>query len=199
VIAALPTPLHVAMSNILLPQFVQLQKREGAAAADRFMWQATGWLTAVMIAFFLLVAVTSAWLVPAVYGPAYVGTQHALLVLTLAQVLAGASLPAARALFVMQRPDQVFVSHLVGIVVNIALGIPMVHYWGITGAAYATLTGAALKAVLGMAWYLVQVRREIGAGETVPALPLAGVLTAVRRRRNKVVSVATSANWEEAP
>jgi O-antigen/teichoic acid export membrane protein len=165
VIAALPTPLHVALSNMLLPEFVQLQKRGGVAAADRFVWQATGWLTAVMIAFFTVVAATSSWLVPAVYGDQYLGTQHALVILALAQVVAGVSLPAARALFVMQRPDQVFRSHLVGIVVNIVLGIPMVHWWGITGAAYATLIGAALKACLGVGWYLIHVRSQLGGQE----------------------------------
>ncbi|HEX6962806.1 MAG TPA: lipopolysaccharide biosynthesis protein [Lacipirellula sp.] len=201
VIAALPTPLHVALSNILLPQFVQLQKQGGASAADRFMWQATGWLTAVMVAFFVVVAATSAWLVPAVYGPAYVGTQHALVVLTLAQVIAGASLPAARALFVMQRPDQVFASHLAGIVVNVALGIPMVHYWGITGAAYATLIGGALKALLGMAWYLVQVRREIGAQRATCVMPtmVGPALERAVSRRTKAVSLAAGAAWEETP
>jgi O-antigen/teichoic acid export membrane protein len=150
---------------MLLPEFVQLQKRGGVAAADRFMWQATGWLTAVMVAFFIVVAATSSWLVPAVYGDQYFGTQHALVILTLAQVIAGASLPAARALFVMQRPDQVFSSHLVGIVVNIVLGIPMVHWWGITGAAYATLIGAALKACLGIGWYLLHVRGQLASRE----------------------------------
>jgi O-antigen/teichoic acid export membrane protein len=172
VVAALPTPLHVALSNMLLPEFVQLQKRGGVAAANRFMWQATGWLTAVMVAFFVAVVATSAWLVPAIYGDSYGGTQHALVILTLAQVIAGASLPAARALFVMQRPDQVFTSHLIGIVVNIALGVPMVHWWGITGAAYATLIGAALKAGLGVVWYLIHVtgrlRDEARFAEGIP-------------------------------
>jgi O-antigen/teichoic acid export membrane protein len=174
VIAALPTPLHVALSNILLPQFVQLRRAGGVAAADRLVWQATGWLTAVMAAFFVVVVVTSAWIVPWVYGPAYVGTQQALIVLTLAQVVAGVSLPAARALFVLQRPDQVFASHLAGIVANIALGLPMAYRWGFEGAAYATLVGAVLKAVLGMWWYHVEVRAQLTssrAGASPPPEP----------------------------
>ena len=170
VIAALPTPLHVALSNILLPQFVQLQKQGGVAAANRLVWQATGWLTAVMLLFFVVVSATSAWIVPWVYGPLYVGTQQAVIVMALAQVVAGASLPAARALFVMQRPDQVFTSHLVGIIANIALGLPMVYFWGFTGAAYATLIGAVLKAVLGNWWYYVEVRQQLD-GQRAGASP----------------------------
>ncbi len=163
VIAALPTPLHVALSNILLPQFVQLQKQGGVEAANRLVWHATGWLTTVMLLFFVVVAATSAWIVPWVYGPLYVGTQHAVIVMALAQVVAGASLPAARALFVMQRPDQVFTSHLVGIIANLALGLPMVYLWSFTGAAYATLIGTVLKAALGNWWYYLEVRRQLAA------------------------------------
>jgi O-antigen/teichoic acid export membrane protein len=163
IIAALPTPLHVALSNILLPQFVQEFKQRGAAAADRLMWQATGWLSGVMLAYFGAIVATSAWIVPAFYGGEYQGTQHAVIVLTLAQVFAGASLPAARALFVLHRPDQVFISHLAGIVINLTLGIALLQSWGITGAAYATLAGAVLKAGLGIWWYLGEARRQLAA------------------------------------
>jgi O-antigen/teichoic acid export membrane protein len=169
IVAALPTPLHVALSNILLPQFVQELKQRGAAAADHLMWQATGWLSAVMLAYFAVIVATSAWIVPAIYGGEYEGTQHAVIILTLAQVFAGASLPAARALFVLHRPDQVFLSHLAGIVINLTLGVALVESSGIVGAAYATLAGAIIKAVLGIWWYLAEARRQL-AESTLPAI-----------------------------
>lgn len=169
IIAALPTPLHTALSNILLPQFVQRLKEYGAAGADRLMWAATGWLSGVMVAYFLVIAATGAWIVPWVYGPEYVGTHHAVIILTLAQVFAGASLPAARALFVLHRPDQVFYSHLAGIAVNLTLGAALVNYWGITGAAYATLAGAVLKASLEGRWYLAEARRQMSAAAEAPS------------------------------
>jgi O-antigen/teichoic acid export membrane protein len=165
IIAALPTPLHVALSNILLPQFVQELKQRGAAAADRLMWHATAWLSGVMAIYFAAIVAVSPWIVPAVYGAKYAGTQHALIVLTLAQVFAGASLPAARALFVLHRPDQVFYSHLVGIIINLTLGVTLTRSAGITGAAYATLAGAVLKAGLGLWWYLAEARRQLVLAE----------------------------------
>lgn len=168
IIAALPTPLHTALSNILLPQFVQRLKERGAAGADRLMWSATGWLSGVMVAYFLVVAATGAWIVPAVFGPEYTGTQHAVIVLTLAQVFAGASIPAARALFVLHRAEQVFYSHLAGIAVNLTFGVAFVYSWGITGAAYATLAEAILKAWLGGRWYLAEARRQMNAAAASP-------------------------------
>lgn len=172
IVAALPTPLHVALSNILLPQFVQELKQRGAAAADHLMWQATGWLSGVMLAYFAVIAATSAWIVPTIYGGEYEGTQHAVIILTLAQVFAGASLPAARALFVLHRPDQVFLSHLAGIVINLTLGVALVESWGIVGAAYATLAGAVIKAALGVWWYLAEARQQLAESPAIEIAPL---------------------------
>ena len=194
IIAALPTPLHVALSNILLPQFVQRLKERGAAGADQLMWAATGWLSGVMIAYFLVIAALSGWIVPWVYGPEYTGTQHTVVVLTLAQVFAGASLPAARALFVLHRPDQVFYSHLAGIAVNLSLGAALVNDWGIPGAAYATLAGAALKSCLEVRWYFAEAHRQMTDERTTPARSE----SSGRHRVRRASDVASQPAWEEA-
>jgi O-antigen/teichoic acid export membrane protein len=47
-VASLPTPLHVAISNMLVPQMAHLERRSGLADTDRLVRQATGWLTATM-------------------------------------------------------------------------------------------------------------------------------------------------------
>ena len=81
-IAALPTPLHVAVSNLLIPQFVHAEKEGGVAAAHRLMWQATCWLTAVMLPFCLVVAVLGDRLILWVYGSTFLvvpGVGHALI------------------------------------------------------------------------------------------------------------------------
>ena len=188
IIAALPTPLHVALSNILLPQFVRELKDRGAAAADRLMWQATTWLSGVMLGYFVVVVGVSSWIVPFVYGPKYGGTQHALIVLTLAQVFVGASLPAARALLVLHRPDQVFYSRLAGVVLNMTLGAAFVSQWGIVGAAYATLIGAIVNATLDIVWYQAEARRKLA-----PATPLALTVSSSREQPDEDFIAAESA------
>jgi O-antigen/teichoic acid export membrane protein len=163
VVANLPTPLQNALSNILLPEFAQVERKAGVRAADRLMWQATGWLTAVMTAFLLVVVAFSGALVPLAYGDEFTGTAHPLVVLALATWLTGVSLPSARALLVLKRPDQVCWAHLAGILVNFAIAWPLIVSWGVVGAAYAALFGAALKAGLGGWWYLVEIRKQLSA------------------------------------
>jgi O-antigen/teichoic acid export membrane protein len=161
VVASLPLPLHHALSNMLVPELVHLQHREGVRSARRLMRQATGLLTGVMFAFFLAVAVLSGSLLPWIYGDkfaGFAGTAQTLIVLAAAQLINGASLPASRALLVFRRPKEIFTAQVVGIVANLALGVPMVAYWGIVGAAYATFTGSALRAGLIAWWYVQQVR-----------------------------------------
>lgn len=171
-VASLPTPLHVAISNMLVPQMAHLERRSGLMETDRLVRQATGWLTATMMAYAAVVILFSAQLVPWIYGEKFTNTQHPLIVLVLAWAITGATLPAARALLVIKRPDQMLWSQLAGIAVNLALGLPMVYQWGAAGAAYAALFGSAIKGVLGNWWYATGVRRLLDdeRGKTSPHL-----------------------------
>ena len=202
-IAALPTPLHIAVSNLLIPQLIHAEKTGGVAAAHRLMWQATAWLAAVMAPFCLVVAIFGDRLVLWGYGSKFLGVAgigHALLVLALSQLLNGVSLPAARALFALRGADKAFVSQMIGIVVNLALGLPMVERWGIVGAAYASLIGSALKAVLAAWWYAQGVRRE-AALEVAPVIdesPAPFDRTA-RNRNRRLVTAGAVAGEEDAP
>jgi O-antigen/teichoic acid export membrane protein len=162
-VAALPMPLHVAFSNVLVPQLAHVHKRQGPRHTDQLVFQATRWLTAAMIAYAAPVILLSGHLVSWFYGSEFTGTQHPLIVLVLAWSLAGATLPWARALVVIDRPDQMFYSYLAGIATNMVLGVPMVAAWGAPGAAYAALVSTVVKSSLDGYWYRAEIRRQIAA------------------------------------
>jgi len=158
-VASLPTPLHVAVSNMLVPQLAHVERRSGLLEAGRLVRQATGWLTAIMVGYSAAVILVSDRLVPWIYGAEFTNTQHTLIVLVIAWAITGATLPAARALLVIDRASQTFWSQFAGIAVNLALGVPMVAVWGAPGAAYAALIGSALKGGLSSWWYVDGMRR----------------------------------------
>jgi O-antigen/teichoic acid export membrane protein len=158
-IATLSGPLQIAVSNILLPQFAAAEEQKRLADADRLMWQATAWMTLVMTLFTLVVGSVSGSIVPRLYGSEFVGTQWPLVLLLVAQLISAASMPAARALVALQRPDLDFVCQLAGIVLNLAAGVPLVLEWGITGAAWSGVLAAMTKAALTAVFYT----REIHA------------------------------------
>jgi O-antigen/teichoic acid export membrane protein len=112
-----------------------------------------------MVAYSAVVVGLSAHLVPWIYGDRFTGTQHPLIVLAIAWAITGATLPAARALLVIKRPDQMLWAQLAGIGANVALGVPMTVLWGAAGAAYAALAGSAVKGALSYWWYAVGVQR----------------------------------------
>ncbi len=175
-VAALPTPLHVAISNMLVPQMADAEQRSGLIETDRLVRKATWWLTVSMVAFAAAVIPVSAHLVGWIYGAQFTGTQHPLIVLVIAWAITGATLPAARALLVIKRADHMLWSQLAGIAVNLLLGAPMLWKWGITGAAYAALLGTIVKGGLGCWWYAVGVRRliaEQGPSEQPPTSQIA--------------------------
>ena len=203
-IAGLSGPLQIAISNLLLPQFAAAAAKGGAAAADRLMWQATAWLVAAMTLFTLAVGGVSGSIVPWLYGSEYLGSQTPLVLLLLAQLVIAASLPAARALVALRRPDMDFVSHAAGIAINLTAGLPLVLWWGITGAAAAGLLGATVKAALTAVFYTREMRaRRSDASWGAPALseptvtPPPARLAAVGMRPASYAATGAGKAWAE--
>jgi O-antigen/teichoic acid export membrane protein len=203
-IATLSGPLQIALSNLLLPQFAAAEDKGGVAAADHLMWQATAWITLVMAAFTLVMASMSAHLTPWIYGPEYVGTQTTLVLLLLAQLIAAAAMPAARALVALRRPDLDFACQASGIALNLAAGVPLVVAWGIQGAAMSGLVAAAIKASLTAVFYKREVNRRLAAStaavaesrlETAPELAPA---IAKPARSRRPIAAALSLSEEPA-
>jgi O-antigen/teichoic acid export membrane protein len=162
--AAFPMPLHVAFSNMLVPQLAHVYRRQGPRQVDSLVRQAIGWLSLAMAAYATAAILLSGHLVGWLYGPKFIGTQHPLIVLVLSWSLAGATLTWARALVVVDRPDLMFYSYLAGIASNAVLCVPLVVAWGAAGAAYAALASTAIKSGLDRLWYGAEIRRQC-AGE----------------------------------
>lgn len=204
-IATLSGPLQIALSNILLPQFAAAEDKGGVAAADHLMWQATAWITLVMAAFTLMLVVVSRNLVPWIYGPEYVGTQMTLVLLLAAQLVAAASMPAARALVALERPDLDFCCQAAGIVLNLAAGLPLVLWQGITGAAISGLLAAGIKAVLTAVFYMREINRRLGAeaatvdGDRQFANGTPASQRSAARRLRPAVAAAAVPAWSEEP
>jgi O-antigen/teichoic acid export membrane protein len=163
-VAALPTPLQVGISHLIVPQLAHVDRRGGLVATDRLVRQASLWLSAAMIAYAAAVYMVSERVVPWIYGDQFHNTQHCLMVLVMSWAIAGTALPVARALLVLKLPDRGFWANLAGIIANLALGMPFVMRWGATGAAYSALIGSVLAAGLACAWYVIEVRRRFGNG-----------------------------------
>jgi len=159
-VAGLSGPFQIAISNLLVAQFAAADHKGGVAATDCLVWRATTWITAAMSTFTLALILVSGELVPWIYGAEYVGTQLPLVLLLVAHLVTALALPAARALFVLGRSDLDFACHAIGTVVTIVAGVPFVFWWGISGAAVASLLGSAIKAVVNLLLYHREVRRR---------------------------------------
>jgi hypothetical protein len=105
-------------------------------------------------------------------------------------------------LFALQRAQEVFTAQIIGILVNLALGVPMVYYRGIVGAAYASLIGSALKAGLGAWWYAAEIKRwrselsqpPVESTPEEPPLP-----TAPKRRKRSLTTVSSVNSADPLP
>jgi O-antigen/teichoic acid export membrane protein len=146
-VAALASPLLIALSNIMVPQIVREEEQGGVEAVQLYVRRATIWMVLCMGAYAALLCTVSGAIVPWLYGPEFTGTGHTLVVLAISQVFLGLGVPSARALMALRRPDKVFWAQLISFAITLALSVPLIAWLGAVGAAYAFAVGAAVKLV----------------------------------------------------
>jgi O-antigen/teichoic acid export membrane protein len=171
-VAALASPLLIALSNIMVPQIVREEELGGVEAVQLYVRRATIWMVPCMGAYAALLCAVSGAIVPWLYGPEFNGTGHTLVVLAISQVFLGLGVPSARALMALRRADHVFWAQLLSFAMTIVLSVPLIVWLGAVGAAYAFAVGAAVKLVATYWSYNGLVRTRLQ--QTGVASPAAG-------------------------
>lgn len=160
-VAALASPLLIALSNIMVPQIVREEEQGGVGAVQLYVRRATIWMVLCMGAYAGFLCAVSGNIVPWLYGPEFTGAGPTLVVLAVSQVFLGLSVPSARALMVLRRPNQVFWAQLISFALTIVLSAPMIVWLGALGAAYAFSIGAVVKFIATYWWYHRLVRNRL--------------------------------------
>jgi O-antigen/teichoic acid export membrane protein len=139
--------LHVegALALLLTPALVRA-RLSGRLRAEATL--ATGILVALSLLYAPLVIAFGTELVRLLFGAQYRLDSTQLWLVATIPVAAATSLAAGSVLRALERPDLVLRSYLVTAVVAVAVGLPMVFAWGITGALGSILLSTATTALL---------------------------------------------------
>jgi O-antigen/teichoic acid export membrane protein len=110
------------------------------------------------------------------FGPEFEFAAPALSIMMLFPVMTGTNGLRAAAVIAIDRPLNATFAQVAGLVVKLAVIVPLTMAWGITGAAIAGLTGPLTVNI----WLAVVVRRHLGLGPTQlwPPRHTAGVVLA---------------------
>ncbi|MEM7294670.1 MAG: polysaccharide biosynthesis C-terminal domain-containing protein, partial [Pseudomonadota bacterium] len=159
-IILLSNPLFLGMSNILDPRLSRAFNDGGCAELERVVKKVTVIMGVVIGAFALFLIVLGEWLVALFYNnPAYAGNGHMISVLAISLVFSGLTIAASLGLRPLERTDLAFVGKMADFAVVIALFIPLIHYWGMLGGAYAMLVASLFSWVLRRVLFYRELRR----------------------------------------
>lgn len=150
----LSNPFVLALGNLLGPWTARARAEGGAAAVRRVVvWSALG-LTAVMGAFFGVIAVVGGTVVELLYGPGYAGHEITLVALAVAFAAAPAGVAADHGLRALSRPRVAFTGSVIGLAVTTAGAALLIPHLGIAGAACGYLAGACASTAVRLVAFL---------------------------------------------
>lgn len=141
-------PLVLGFNNYFRPKIIKVRADKGVSAMDRLVRHACLILGCAAALFILFVFIAGEWLIRAIYGAEFsgLGTIVAIISISTLPVFAGA--PLQLGTLAMNKPQINPQFHAASLVTTIAIGTPLVFFFGETGAAFgyalATTAGGAV-------------------------------------------------------
>ncbi len=138
-------PFLMGITNFLGPQAAHAYA-EGRPALNRIVRRFTVLAFAAMCGFFVAILFLGEWLLRLIYDGKYSGHGSTVTILALHYVLASLNRPVNCGLMAIERSDVVFRSYLLAGAVTLGLGVPLVYFVGVNGAAWALVATTAVTA-----------------------------------------------------
>jgi len=140
-IIGITNPIVVGVQNFLGPSIAHASAGGDFAALRRHVLKAAATLTTALLPVFAPLLLFGGWLVVLVYGESYAGDGPAVCGLTLSALAGGLTFVFSRALFAVERAQTDFWANVVSLAVLLAVGLWLVDFYGVTGAAFGLLLG----------------------------------------------------------
>ncbi len=141
-VAMLFNPVILGIGNVLAPKASRAQAEDGPAEVRRVIWKTTLLLGLAQTFFTIIVMLGGSFALHLLYDePVVPGEQWLITVLALALLSGGISFAAENGLWVIERPDMIFKSRLLGLILTVGATLALVPIWGVIGAAVGLLVG----------------------------------------------------------
>lgn len=139
-ISMLSNPLFLAMANVFGPR-TALARQESLTALRQEMIKSAGILMLAMGLFTFGIFLLGRHLMQVLYGVDFVVDQTVLCLLALTIFAGGPGMVADHGLRALEKPVYAFYSSLSGLIVTAILCLILAHFYGVLGAALASLLG----------------------------------------------------------
>jgi len=180
-ISSLPNPFLVGLTNYARPAIIRTYTERGWA----MLLRQTKWLAAAFVLPVLLFAaiaiVKGGWVLTLIYGPALQWAAGSLSWTILALVAIAAGAPLQLLMLAIHRPQAIFHLHVGEVVATYVIGLPLVIWFGLIGAAIGYMMTALAGAAVLLALFLNECRRRARTPATGTESEAFGSLTATAR------------------
>lgn len=147
-LVALSNPVLLGFGNYLGPKIAHIQGGDGVLAMRRYVYRSSFRFVALLLPFALLVWFYGDFLIKHLYGPGFIGHEVVIRILAVNVLLLGAIFSITRGFFVLQRADIDTYVNIIAIAALFLLGLPMVRWYGVVGAAIGLTATAALTGIV---------------------------------------------------
>ncbi|MBX3434806.1 MAG: lipopolysaccharide biosynthesis protein [Pirellulales bacterium] len=135
------------VTNYLRPLTIGAYVQGGAGPMLRVMWQGIGLFVVTLGTIAVALWFVGGWLLATVFKPEYAVAGPALAVLGLGSAITAVGMTVSNALSAVHDTRSQFWGEVITMVVTLATAVPLVHAFGVTGAAWSLLAGAAASLV----------------------------------------------------
>lgn len=147
-VVALSNPVLLGVGNYLGPRIAILQGHSGTMRMRQYVYRSSVGFACLLSPIALALWCFGNVIVRHLYGAAYTGHAAVIRLLAVNVLLVGVMFSFTRGLFVLQRPDLDTYVNIGGAVILLCAGIPLVHWFGITGSAIGLSVTSAVTLIL---------------------------------------------------
>lgn len=170
-LAAVGNPLLMAAQNFLGPQIAHAHAKHDAAGFRKYVLSATGLFALAVLPVSIVMALSSPFLLPLLYGDQFAGHHQAAATLVFAMTFTAVSFAASRGLFNLNRAQIDLCANAFPIATLFSAGVMLVWQKGAAGAAMSLLIGLGLACAFRTIAFLRISHRERSAA----TIPVGGV------------------------
>jgi O-antigen/teichoic acid export membrane protein len=147
-------PALIGLNNFLGPQAIRIYQREGLTALQRLTWRFSGTLVGALSLVVLLLWLTGGEVLVRVFGDKYAGNEIIVTILAGNILAAALGMGIENGLTALHRPDLIFWSQLVGLIVTLSAAVPWIVQHGVVGAAWSVVAGTTCSTLAKIVLFL---------------------------------------------
>lgn len=167
-VVAAANPIFIGLTNYISPKIANEYASGGVTQMERYIYRCSLMFAGLLLPFVLATAGTGRYLIERIYGSSYDGATIVILLLALNMLVNSIVTPFAQGLFNLNCARADMVVNLINVVLLFTVGVPVVKFYGATGAAFALVGSNAILACVKIAIFKREAGRLRPAGSSAP-------------------------------